>query len=249
MTLLLIILFSFSGTFAVFVSAIIFSALTRKDEEKIIASLLSYAIGTLLGAAFLVLIPESLENLSPQKSLAAVLAGVILFFILEKLVIWRHCHDADCHQHSSAGLMILVGDSFHNFIDGALIAAGFLISPKIGIVIGLTIIAHEIPQEVGEFAILLKSGYKKTKALLLNLLSSLSAILGAIIGYFALEKLKFAVPYVVAFSAASFIYVALADLSPELHKKTSVRHSISQVILIGLGIVTIIFLSQFHHEL
>jgi len=177
-------------------------------------NLVSYATGTLLGAAFLGMIPNALKHTQVAPILASVLAGIILFFLLEKMVIWRHCHVEGCEVHGSAGTLIIFGDAFHNFFDGVVITAAFLTSIPLGVITGLAVIAHEIPQEIGDFTILLDSGYSKQKALLYNLLSSITTLPGAVIAYFFLRTTDAIVPYFLAISAASFIYIAIADLIP-----------------------------------
>ena len=213
-----------------------------------VSVLISYAIGSLLGAAFLEILPHALEHGHPDRMAATVLFGILVFFVLEKLVLWRHCHHDHCeahdaqapaHDHGRSGLLILVGDTFHNFVDGILIAAAFLENTQLGIVTALAIIAHEIPQEVGDYLILLHSGYSKLKALVFNLLSSLATLLGAMLAYFALSELNEWIPTLLALAAASMIYVAVADLIPGLHKRTDLRATVQQVLLIGLGIATI----------
>jgi len=210
--------------------------------------LVSYAIGALLGAAFLEVIPHAFERSSPHAAALTILAGIFVFFILEKLVLWRHCHTEDCeahdhhaqaHDHGRSGTLILVGDSVHNFIDGVLIAAAFLESTQLGIITAIAIVAHEIPQEVGDFLILLHSGYSKSKALLLNLLSSLASIVGGVLGYFLLQSIEGAVPVLLGIVAASMIYVAVADLIPGLHKRTELQATLSQTVLIALGVGSI----------
>ena len=214
-----------------------------------INTLISYAIGALLGAAFLEIIPHALEHGDPQQMAATILFGILVFFVLEKLVLWRHCHHDHCeahdaqapaHDHGRSGLLILVGDTFHNFVDGILIAAAFLQNTELGIVTALAIIAHEIPQEVGDYLILLHSGYSKTRALVFNLLSSLATLIGALLAYFALSQLTEAIPFMLGLAAASMIYVAVADLIPGLHKRTELRATIQQVLLIGLGVASIV---------
>ena len=162
------------------------------------------------------------------------------------MLIWRHCHHKECEVHGSAGPMLLIGDAFHNFIDGVVIAASFLISFPIGLIVSVSVIAHEIPQEVGDFAILLDSGYSKKKAFLFNLLSSSSTIPAAIIGYYILGGISSIIPLILAISAASFIYRALSDLTPGLHNRTSLSASIRQIILILAGIGTIILILSLH---
>ena len=210
--------------------------------------LISYAIGALLGAAFLEILPHALEHGEPHRMAATVLFGIMFFFVLEKLVLWRHCHHDHCeaheaqaptHDHGRSGLLILVGDTFHNFVDGVLIAAAFLESTELGIVTALAIIAHEIPQEVGDYMILLHSGYSRAKALAFNLLSSLATLVGAMLAYFALSDMQEMIPTLLGLAAASMIYVAVADLIPGLHKRTELKATIQQVLLIGLGIASI----------
>ncbi len=211
--------------------------------------LISYAIGALLGAAFLEILPHALEHGEPHSMAATVLFGIMVFFILEKLVLWRHCHHDHCeahethahaHDHGRSGLLILVGDTFHNFVDGILIAAAFMENTQLGIVTALAIIAHEIPQEVGDYLILLHSGYSRAKALAFNLLSSLATLVGAMLAYFALSDMTDLIPTMLGLAAASMIYVAVADLIPGLHKRTALKETVQQVLLIGLGIASIV---------
>lgn len=211
-------------------------------RRRLLPCLLSYATGTLLGAAFLGMLPKGLEQAPALNLTATVLAGLVAFFILEKLVIWRHCHDEACEAHShEAGALILVGDAFHNFVDGVVIAAAFLISPSLGVATALAVIAHEIPQELGDFAILLHGGLSKGRALLYNLISSLTTLPGVLVGWYWLAEVRQAIPYVLAISAASFIYIAVADLVPGLHRHTTLKSSLNQVVLILAGIATIAF--------
>jgi len=218
--------------------------------------LISYAVGALLGASFLEVLPHALTaSGDAAQSAALVLAGILGFFILEKLVLWRHCHFEDCeghepqghghhghdHQndHGRSGLLIMVGDTFHNFVDGVLIAAAFMEDVKLGVVTALAMIAHEIPQEVGDFLILLHSGYSRRKALAYNLLSSFATLAGGLLSYYALSAMEGVVPVMLSLAAASMIYVAVADLIPGLHKRAELKATMQQVLLIGLGIATI----------
>ena len=243
MLLIWIILFSILGSVGVIITVSIFLGFKEKTQRILIPSLISYATGTLLASAFLGMIPKAISYIDPLHALMFVLCGLIVFFVLEKLVIWRHCHNSSCDVHEATGPILLIGDAFHNFIDGIVIAASFLISFPMGIAISLAVIAHEIPQEVGDFAILLESGYSKRKALILNLLSSISTIPAAIIGYFLLDFLNSLIPIFIAISAASFIYIALTDLSPELqHQKIGLRVSIRQICLLIAGILTIVLI-------
>lgn len=237
--LLWILVFSVLGSVgAVGVSALLLY-FPQEIRKTLVPCLISYATGTLLGAAFLGMIPAGLEQAPAKVVMTAVLGGFVLFFILEKLVIWRHCHQTDCEVHSSAAPLILIGDAFHNFVDGVVIAAAFLNSVPLGIAAALAVIAHEIPQEVGDFAILLDSGYSRSKALLLNGLSSATTLPGALLTYFWLGETRAAVPYILAMSAASFIYIAAADLIPSLHRQTSPDASLRQLMLLLAGIFTI----------
>lgn len=250
--------------------------------------LVSYAIGAMLGAVFLEILPHAFSLASNVEMVSAtLLIGLLLFFILEKLVIWRHCHGDHCevhalhseencpsprandkqtnansatkykavsqpassvllghthsHTHDSgrSGLMIMIGDTFHNFIDGILIAAAFTVDIKLGVVTALAIIAHEIPQEVGDFLILLHSGYSKKQALVFNLVSSLATLVGGLIAYFALQYVQSWIPIILALAASSLLYVAVADLIPGLHKRTELKATLHQVLLISLGVATI----------
>lgn len=214
--------------------------------------LISYAIGALLGASFLEVLPHAIVASGDATTITSiVLGGILCFFVLEKLVLWRHCHAETCeghmpqpgaggHDHGRSGLMILVGDTFHNFVDGVLIAAAFMEDPRLGVVTALAIVAHEIPQEVGDFVILLHSGYSKARALAYNLLSSLATLIGGLLAYFALSAAQGMVPVMLAVAAASMIYVAIADLIPGLHKRTELAATVQQVVLILLGIATIV---------
>ena len=248
-----IVLMSLAGGL---LSVLVASGISYAARPHWVPVLISYAIGALLGAAFLEVLPHAIEAAeSPEKAAMNILAGILLFFVLEKLVLWRHCHDEGCagheqhnhghghghggHEHGRSGLLILVGDTFHNFVDGVLIAAAFVESTPLGIVTALAIIAHEIPQEVGDFLILLHSGYSRLKALAFNLLSSLATLLGGLLAYFALSAVQGVVPMFLALAAASMIYVAVADLIPGLHKRTELGATLQQVLLIAAGVASI----------
>jgi len=213
-----------------------------------ISTLVSFAIGALLGAAFLEVIPHAFDHGEPHAVAGSILGGILVFFLLEKLLLWRHSHDEHDaehlaahagHDHGRSGALIVVGDTIHNFLDGILIAAAFLQSTQLGIVTAMAIVAHEIPQEVGDFLILLNSGYSKAKAFLLNMLSSCATLVGGALGYYALQVIEGWTPVLLGVVAASMIYVAVADLIPGLHRRTSLRATLSQTILIALGIGSI----------
>jgi len=244
MILTYIIIFSFAGSIGAIAGASILMLLGSK-VKKVIPYILSYAIGTLLGAAFLGMLPKAMNMLSPALALRYVLIGLLFFFLLEKIVIWRHCHDPKCDVHSAAGYLILIGDAFHNFMDGVVIATAFMISIPLGIGTSLAVIAHEIPQEVGDFAILLDSGINKWKALFYNLLSAFPTLPGALIAYFSLTRLKQLIPFFLVLSASSFIYIAMADLIPATHKSVTRKTVLVELILILAGIGTIVL---FHRQ-
>jgi zinc and cadmium transporter len=256
--------------------------------------LISYAIGAMLGAVFLEILPHAMEVASSAKQMTStVLFGILLFFTLEKLVIWRHCHGDHCevhaihteeecpdiqpntaktdapitkyraaskvsnsviktsHNHSHdhdngrSGMMVMIGDTFHNFVDGILIASAFMVDVKVGIVTSIAIIAHEIPQEVGDFLILLHSGYSKKQAFAFNLVSSFATVVGGTVAYFALSHVQTWVPTILGLAASSMLYVAVADLIPSLHKRTELRASIAQLALIACGVGSIALTEYF----
>lgn len=210
--------------------------------------LICYAIGALLGAAFLEILPHAFEETDPHKLSIILLCGILAFFVLEKLVLWRHCHHHHCETHSPtphrAGLLILIGDAFHNFADGVLIAAAFLENATIGWVTMLAIIAHEIPQEIGDFLILRHSGYSLKRAIVFNFISNATMILGAALAYLMLGELHEILPLFLGVAAASLIYVAMADLIPGLHHKTDLKSAVAQIVLIIFGIASIFAVQQ-----
>ncbi len=273
--LLLIIIFTAVGGVLSVLAAGVFLLFPDDQRNRVIPHGISFAIGALLSVAFWGLIPEAFEHVKPEQfqSLSGtILAGILGFFVLEKLLIWRHCHvetceahgdeaietehhhDQDHHAHhhgfdKSAGALIILGDSIHNFVDGVLIAAAFLTDVKLGIVTSLAVATHEIPQEVGDFAILLHSGYSKGKALFYNVLASLTTVLGGILAYYSLEDLHDSLPYFLALAASSFIYIAVADLIPSLHKKTDMKTSLQQIALIAAGVFLICSLHGVAHNI
>ncbi len=209
--------------------------------------MICYAIGALLGASFLEILPHALHDFNPKNLSLILLCGILAFFILEKLVLWRHCHHNHCEVHGEhpvlpkrGGSLVLIGNAFHNFADGVLIAAAFLESEALGVVMMWAILAHEIPQEIGDFAILRHSGYSFKKATLCNFLSNLSTVLGASAAWFLLENLNELLPVFLGIAASSMIYVAMSDLIPDLHHKTALKDSLLQIILILMGIFSIV---------
>ncbi len=245
-------------------------------RERVLPALVSFAIGTLLGAAFLALLPHALENkeVGVHGVALTVLVALLSFFLLEKMVLWRHCHTYDCEVHGGApgpghvhvpgpnggryidferarvaatGRLILVGDGIHNLVDGILIAAAFMTDVQLGIVTSVAVITHEIPQELGDFSILLTSGFSRGRALFYNLLTGLTMVVGGVIAYFSLSFVQASVPYVLAVAAASFIYIAVADLIPGLHRRPEPSATVQQLTLIGIGVVVISIAEQVVH--
>ena len=273
--LLLIIIFTAIGGVLSVITAAVFLLLPDEQRNVVVPHGISFAIGALLSVAFWGLIPKAFADIKPeqfQTLSGTILAGILGFFVLEKLLIWRHCHTETCEAHGddahdplhahdhdhlghhhgfekSAGALIILGDSIHNFVDGVLIAAAFLTDVKLGIVTSLAVAAHEIPQEVGDFAILLHSGYSKSKALVYNILASLTTVLGGVLAYYSLEDLHDSLPYFLALAASSFIYIAVADLIPSLHKKTDMKTSLQQIALITAGVLLICSLHGIAHNI
>ena len=224
-------------------SALLFS--NDRLRVKLVPWLVSYAVGTLLGVALLVLLPEALTRLSPRTVLSSLLAGIMLFFLLEKLVLWRHCHTHECEAHGMAAPMVIIGDAFHNFVDGIIIGTAVRTSIPLGVSTALAVATHEIPQELGDMAILLHAGYSKRKALVLNLVSGASAVLGALLAVFALEWVPHVTEYVLSVAAAGFLYIAMADLIPDLHRGRIDSTTLRQLALAVAGIGTVVALNAF----
>lgn len=203
--------------------------------------LVSLAVGALFGDAIIHLIPETFELFAnPVYASLSVIAGIFAFFVLEKFLHWHHHHD-DCDEHEDCGIhplgrIILFSDGLHNFLDGAIIGAAYLVSIEVGVATTLAVILHEIPQEIGDFGVLIHAGYSRTRALVVNFLSGLVAVLGALAALFLSNTVEYATPILIAVAAGSFLYIAGSDLVPELHKATTVRQSLIQLIGILLGI-------------
>jgi zinc and cadmium transporter len=222
--------------------------LNNKWLGKISTYLLYLAGGTLLSSALIGLIPEAAETLPLHEVLLWVLFGILFFFILEKIILWRTCHNHECErQNHAAAPMIIIGDAFHNAIDGVVIAASFLTSMELGLFVTLSVVLHEIPQEMGDFGILIKSGYSRKKAMFYNLLSGSSSLVAGILAYFLLDYIQVIIPYTIAIAAASFLYISLADLIPEMHKQTKPKESVIQLFFILLGVAIIVFSAHEAH--
>ena len=204
--------------------------------KKIVLVLVSLSAGALMGGAFLHLIPESIEVASGSNIFIIVLIGFIIFFIIEKILHWRHCHDGKCDVHTFH-YMNLIGDSIHNFIDGLIIAAGFMVSIPLGFTTTIAIVAHEIPQEIGDFGVLIYGGFEKKKALILNFLVSFTIVIGGFVGYLLSNIIENYVYILLSFAAGGFIYIAATDLIPEIKKEVDIRKSTFTMLIFILGIV------------
>ncbi|MDH5447698.1 MAG: ZIP family metal transporter [Candidatus Bathyarchaeota archaeon] len=217
---------------------ILFLAVKENILKKFVLVLVSFASGSLLGGAFFHLIPESFSTLD-ESVFITVVFGIMLFFLLEKC-LWRHCHERECPVHPFAYLNFL-GDGIHNFIDGIVIAASFLSAESLGLITTVAVVMHEIPQELGDFGVLIYGGFTKAKALLFNFVSAILAMAGALFTYFFISYLP-NTNYILGFAAGGFIYIATTDLIPELHKETNIKNSIVEIVFLLLGVILMKFL-------
>jgi zinc and cadmium transporter len=257
-TLTAIVLFTaISGVLSAVIAGA-FLLLPASVRARLMPHLVSFATGALLGAALLALVPHAVQAAGPFQVHSigvALLAGICLFFVLEKLLLWRHCHTEDVesreahehHRREASGVLVLAGDALHNILDGVLIAAAFLTDFHLGVVTALAIMAHEIPQEVGNFAVLLHAGMSRARAFAWNVITSATAVLGGVVAYFALRDALRLLPYALAIAAASLLYVAVADLIPGLHRRSDARASLAQVVLIAAGIGVVAFAESHAH--
>lgn len=240
-------------------SVLIAASFSLSLLSKMVHGMVSVSVGILLATAFLHSLPEAftMAGTSPQLLFATLLAGLLGFFLLEKIALLRHSHhhEGDGHGHhhghdaevaGRSGWMILVGDGLHNFVDGVLIAAAFMADYQVGIFTAIAIIAHEIPQEIGDFIVLLNAGFSRTRALFYNLICGLSAVLGGVLAYFFLEKAQGAMPYLLVIASSSFIYIAVSDLIPQMHRRPHWAESLRQTILIACGVGVVVLLSLMH---
>ena len=240
------------------VSLVIAALVAFRVQARWVPTLVSFAVGALLGAAFLDLLPHLFEETrNPGRTAAFILAGILIFFVLEKLMLWRHHHHhdgeptaapgVDHHDHGRSGWMIVIGDSFHNFTDGVIIASAFIADPRVGVVTALAIVAHEIPSEIGNFLVLLHSGFGRAKALFWNAMAGLASVLGGLVAFAALRHVTAWIPEILALSTASMIYVAVADLIPGLHKRVALRETLLQVVFIAAGVGSIALIHAVLH--
>jgi zinc and cadmium transporter len=261
-----IVIFTALGGALSALAASLFLTASESVRHRVLPHLVSFATGALLSAALLGLLPHAVETAGADNTHGvglALLGGLLVFFVLEKLVLWRHCHQEVCEGHVPHGhahahnngngrdiasaWLILIGDSFHNILDGVLIAAAFMTDLHLGIVTALAVFAHEIPQEVGDLAILLHSGMSRLRALTLNLLTSITSVIGGVAAYFALGHLTYVLPYAIAIAASSFLYIAVADLIPGLHRRVDPASGVQQFVFIVLGVATIYLSHQLAH--
>jgi zinc and cadmium transporter len=211
----------------------------RQTWPGIVPALIAFAAGTLLGAAFLGLLPEATEGIGPQSAMPLALLGVLLFFFLEKTLLWRHCHDPNCAGHPTAGYLLLLGDGLHNFVDGLIIGAAFVVDLRLGVITGVAVLAHEIPQEVGDFALLLEGGLSPPRALAYNLLSAATIFPGVVLGSLLAGRVDVTAGVALAVAAGGFLYVALADLVPVLHARLDREAVRDQILPLLMGVALI----------
>jgi zinc and cadmium transporter len=232
-----------AGAFA----GVVTLALHEKKLQRLLLHLVSLSAGTLIGSAFLHLLPEAVEHGHAHQVFELTLASFIGFFLIEKGLHWRHCHRGHCDVHQF-GYLNLIGDAVHNFIDGLIIAATFMVDINLGIITTIAVASHEIPQEIGDFGVLLYSGFSKTKALISNVLVALTAVAGGIIGYFLNDRVEAFSEMLLPIAAGGFIYIAASDLMPEIRRETNRRRSIISftLFLLGIGLMYVLTLVSGH---
>ena len=231
---LVLILASVTAVSLVSFIGVLFVGLKEAFIQRILMVLVGFSSGSLIGAAFIDLLPEALEE-TGEVMFYYVIVGIVFFFAMEKFLYWRHCHDGKCEVHMFAYLN-LIGDGVHNFIDGITIAASFLVSSPLGFAITLAVVFHEIPQELGDFGVLIYSGFGKKKALTYNFICALTAVAGSLVTYYLASSIQGVAHALVPFAAGGFIYIAATDLMPELHKRTQGKESLIQLLTIITGI-------------
>lgn len=244
MVLLMIISGTFVITLCVWV-AVIFIFLKKEHLSNITIMLVALSAGALMGGAFLHLMPEAAEEINPEALFSIFLISFVVFLLIEKVLHWRHCHKENCEIHTF-GHMNLIGDSIHNFIDGLIIASTFMVSPALGVVTTLAVAVHEIPQEIGDYGVLIHAGFSKKRALILNYAVALTVVLGGIVGYFFFSRLENVLPYLLPFAAGGFVYISASDLIPEIRKESNIKKSITIFLVFLIGIF-FMYLVKFIH--
>ena len=234
---------SVAGSLGGLLAAALLLLLPARTRAMLVPNLVSYAVGALLGVALMALLPEALAAAPAPRVFGTLLAGILLFFVLEKLVLWRHCHTDECAVHGTSATLVLIGGAVHNFVDGAMIGAALVTAVPLGISAAIAVAAHEVPQEIGDFAVLLHAGYSRRRALGLNILCALASLLGAAGAVLLVGILPNILPYALALASSSFLYVAMSDLIPDLHSSTpGGLAAVRQVILVGLGMTMVLLL-------
>lgn len=244
MVLLMIIAGTFVITLCVWI-AVIFIFLRKEHLSNITIMLVALSAGALMGGAFLHLMPEAAEEINPETLFSIFLISFVVFLLIEKMLHWRHCHKAECSIHTF-GHMNLIGDSIHNFIDGLVIASTFMVSPALGVITTLAVAVHEIPQEIGDYGVLIHAGFSKKRALMLNYAVALTVVLGGIIGYFFFSRIENVLPYLLPFAAGGFVYISASDLIPEIRKENNLNKSITIFLVFLIGIF-FMYLVKFIH--
>ena len=240
-------------------SVLIAASLSLGVLAKLVDRMVSISVGILLATALLHSLPEAFEmpGINAHVLFGVLLAGLLGFFLLEKVALLRHSHhhEGDGHDHhhghdaeeaGQSGWMILIGDGLHNFVDGVLIAAAFMVDFEVGMFTAIAIVAHEIPQEIGDFIVLINAGFSRARALLYNVVSGALSVLGGVLGYYFLEKANMAMPYLLVIASSGFIYIAVSDLIPQMHRRSHWRESLRQIALIGCGVGLVVLLSRGH---
>lgn len=246
MNIFLVLLLSLPGTTAVVAASGLARLVPDATIERLVPRLVHFSAGALLGATFLGLLPTAARAIGPTQVFGFVLAGIVGFFLLEKLMLWRHCHKHDCEVHASSGPLMLVGDSLHNLGDGIVIAAACMVSPPLGVAAALSTLAHGLPKELGELVVYLHHGYSRRRAFLLNFSTSLTTLVGALLGTFLLRPYPQLSATVMALSSAGFLYVALADLIPSQRGRRRLGATVLEIVLLAAGVATMGLLTHAH---
>ena len=234
---------SAAGSLGGLLAASLLLLLPAATRSRLVPPLVSYAVGALLGVALVAMLPEAIAMAPAPRVFGTLLGGILLFFVLEKLLLWRHCHSDSCAVHGTSGPLVLIGGAVHNFIDGALIGASLVTSMSLGVSAAIAVAAHEVPHEIGDFAVLLHAGYSRSRALVLNIVCGLASLAGAVVAVLLVDVVPDLLPYLLAVAASSFLYVALSDLVPDLHSTgPSGATAVRQVLLVGLGMGTVLLL-------